>query len=323
MVMESSAGADRHRDTHARQHAHTDSDYRDLLEMDQLESRPTEEKRRNKSSTTTRKLIITGLLLATLASMSTLVQEITTWDPSGICGVWSDVPRMERALGTDNKSMYGLGPSRVTRTEFLLPLLLLSRNRTDELQLQLPAPAPVFARTVFFDGTAWNRPSKNPTRRIIYPMKLYPTCRNSSEDATRFYPSVDSQDTQMERRHFPRHEFDPHCEPMADWQKTFNPVCNQVHSTNLHDSLVDDDFRLLSSQGYWRHAWQMDEPNVTTVWKTFKYVQGRIFQYYRLAYFALSACPHHALFCICTDSTTTWRRPFLKTTALMRSPWND
>jgi hypothetical protein len=59
---------------------------------------------------------------------------------------------------------------------------------------------------------------------------------------------------------------------MADWQTTFYPVCNELHATDMPDSLVDTDLNLLSRKGFWRHAWQMDEgnQNTTTVWKTFK-----------------------------------------------------
>jgi hypothetical protein len=65
---------------------------------------------------------------------------------------------------------------------------------------------------------------------------------------------------------------------MADWQTTFYPICNELHGTDMTDTLVDDDLQLLSSKGFWRHAWQMDDEasqNVTsTVLKTFKYVDA-------------------------------------------------
>jgi hypothetical protein len=117
---------------------------------------------------------------------------------------------------------------------------------------------------------------------------------DSDDDVTRFYPTVDSQDTSMERRIWPKHELDPHCEPMADWQTTFYPICNELHGTDMTDSLVDDDLQLLSSKGFWRHAWQMDgeaNQNVTTVLKTFKYVDA-----YR-AYLCVFSCrlPTHPI----------------------------
>jgi hypothetical protein len=212
----------------------------------------------------TRTIILYGLLLVTLASLLTVVKEAWTWDPARICGQWSTTTTKTSSTTTQN----------VTRTEFFV------------------ARQP---RTVFFTGTPWTKQAR-PTNhshshtssssiRVYYPMKLLPpafrnndTNAHDDDDVTRFYPTVDSQDTSMERRIWPQHELDPHCEPMADWQTTFYPICNELHGTDMTDSLVDDDLQLLSSKGFWRHAWQMDDEanqNITTVvLKTFKYVDA-------------------------------------------------
>lgn len=100
-------------------------------------------------------------------------------------------------------------------------------------------------------------------------------------DETRYYHIGDSRDfPKMERRHWPVHDFDPHCVPSAKWQSTFYPVCNDIHAeTDVRQALIDADLSLLSSKGFWRHAWrhQVGRENgtktnqtSTTVWKTFK-----------------------------------------------------
>jgi hypothetical protein len=166
---------------------------------------------------------------------------------------------------------------------------------------------------------------------------------DEDNDVTRFYPTVDSQDTSMERRIWPQHELDLHCEPMADWQTTFYPVCNELHATaSMTDSFIRDDLQLLSSKGFWRHAWQMDHEkanhNITTVLKTLKCVDTSVLaeQYCRATYLCASIptalqLTHHSpppFLVLCfhvsyTDSHTTWRNTFLKTIASTRSPWND
>jgi hypothetical protein len=105
----------------------------------------------------------------------------------------------------------------------------------------------------------------------------------SEPDITRFYsdPNVSSADLpSMERRLYPQHEFDPHCEPMdPSWQSTFHPQCNDVHAHDMWDGLVEENsLSLLSAKGYWRHAWKKRElfadgqraGRDVTVWKTFK-----------------------------------------------------
>jgi hypothetical protein len=154
-------------------------------------------------------------------------------------------------------------------------------------------------RVVFYEGKPWTRgddkdgifSSKyNRTPPSMYPIQLRrrsARVANSAgdddeiEDVTRYYPDGDSGDyPEMERRMWPQHEFDPHCKPSAKWQSTFHPVCNEIHAVaDLRQGLVDEDLSLLSSKGFWRHAWRHQlggvnasttDPSATTVWKTFK-----------------------------------------------------
>jgi serine/threonine protein kinase len=137
-----------------------------------------------------------------------------------------------------------------------------------------------------------------------YPLKLrlrFVETKNSSDireefmDETRYYDRVDSKDTPgMERRRWPLHDFDPHCAPSAQWQTTFYPVCNEIHaSLDFRQAIVDEQFALLSSKGFWRHAWRYDvddkrsntsrwtnATSPTTVWKTFKLAHSFQERYY-------------------------------------------
>jgi hypothetical protein len=161
-------------------------------------------------------------------------------------------------------------------------------------------------RVVFLDCTAERaataavqvRPRPPRSIAIDYPLpvRLVPnatmdhtTSRAAMDDWTRFYPEGDSNDfPTMERRLWPKHEFDPHCIPMAKWQSEFYPVCNDIHANaNLREAILSGQLSLLSNKGFWRHAWRFtSQPtktlvdNVTasappptpevTVWKTFK-----------------------------------------------------
>lgn len=136
-------------------------------------------------------------------------------------------------------------------------------------------------RVVFFDGAEWH---SNKTRTTtMYPLELRQMPTNTSNiDLTRYYPVGSSKDfPKMERRRWPRHEFDPNCVPSAEWQSSFYPVCNDIHATaDLRDALISGSLSLLSNKGFWRHAWRFDQLQTnatkdtvseeTTVWKTFK-----------------------------------------------------
>lgn len=127
-------------------------------------------------------------------------------------------------------------------------------------------------RVVYLDDNAveWSRHSQTSSATLVY--QLVPDRNISISDITRFYANGDSADFNMERRLWPKHEFDPHCVPMDDWQNTFHPVCNDMHASGIVDNLMDQSLSLLSAKGYWRHAWRHDNnaTNTTTVWKTFK-----------------------------------------------------
>jgi hypothetical protein len=86
-------------------------------------------------------------------------------------------------------------------------------------------------------------------------------------DITQSYPYTDSADYDgtMERRVFPQHDHDDKCVPMADWQSTFYPTCNEFHAFDTSEALSDRNFWMLSNKGYWRYAWEVVE-NRTKQW---------------------------------------------------------
>jgi hypothetical protein len=86
-------------------------------------------------------------------------------------------------------------------------------------------------------------------------------------DITQSYPYTDSTDYEgiMERRIFPQHDHDDKCVPMADWQSTFYPTCNEFHGFDAPEALSDRDLWMISSKGYWRYAWEVVE-NKTKHW---------------------------------------------------------
>lgn len=147
----------------------------------------------------------------------------------------------------------------------------------DGTQISMPADRDVLE----FLERKINTSGSNRFQPTVYPIKLRPSPDSSTAsgeeegemDATRYYHIVaDSRELPgMERRQWPRHEFDPNCEPSAKWQSSFYPVCNEIHAgADLRQVLIDGDFSLLSNKGFWRHAWRYDAGGATTVWKTFK-----------------------------------------------------
>ena len=108
-------------------------------------------------------------------------------------------------------------------------------------------------------------------------------------DGTQAYPDLDSDDIDseddynMEMRVFPRHESDPNCVPMAEWQTTYHPTCSLLHEVDVAPAIQSSDLSLLSSSGNWRLAWELwDRPQSgwskvvgghedSVVLKTFKY----------------------------------------------------
>jgi hypothetical protein len=166
-------------------------------------------------------------------------------------------------------------------------------------------------RTVFLDGTPWT-PDLTATSRAtisIYPIRLRvppniikkkKNKKNKSNkdsnsnkatdgdtdtvtdgDHTRLYDQQDSADTPyMQHRNTGPLKFDPHCKPMAEWQSTYHPVCNEVHASPLHENLAGQSHSKLLGSGDWRSAWRIKEDysndnnvtngGATVVWKTWK-----------------------------------------------------
>lgn len=199
----------------------------------------------------------------------------------------------ERQLNTAGRQRHSTAAGRTLRSRFF------GAYRNDKHQ----------PRLVFYEGKPWTQGDDkdglfssnfNRTPPSMYPIQLRrrrstgaantttdeedEIVDDDDDDVTRYYPVGDSRDDfpEMERRLWPQHEFDPHCKPSAKWQSTFYPVCNEIHAVaDLRQGLVDDDLSLLSSKGFWRHAWRHQlggvnasstDPLATTVWKTFKYV---------------------------------------------------
>jgi hypothetical protein len=110
--------------------------------------------------------------------------------------------------------------------------------------------------TVFLDGQPFDA-------------KLRTLYRTTPEftDVTQSYPYMDSTDYEgiMERRIFPQHDLDDKCVPMADWQSTFYPTCNEFHAFDAPEAILDRDLWMISNKGYWRHAWEIVE-NKTQQW---------------------------------------------------------
>lgn len=118
-------------------------------------------------------------------------------------------------------------------------------------------------RVVFLSEAAWNG-----SHPIFDP------------DEARIGGVNDDMDPVTELRKWPRHEFDPHCQPSAAWQNANFPVCNDIHAgADLRQALIDEEFSILSGNGFWRHAWRhriggvnaaATDASLGTVWKTFK-----------------------------------------------------
>jgi len=104
--------------------------------------------------------------------------------------------------------------------------------------------------TVFLDGKPFEAKLRTLYRQVP-----------EFTDVTQTYDYTDSSDHEgkMERRYFPLHENDDQCKPMADWQSTFYPTCNEFHSSDMPEALRERDLWMLSKKGYWRFAWEAVE----------------------------------------------------------------
>jgi len=194
------------------------------------------------------------------------------------------------------------------RYSFEPRLLLPSSEKTNHLRMvSLPIEKRFTPRVAFLTASGWGgTTSRNNTEpREVTPHSItshidsiYPiTIRSQNSttgsairvhDQTRWYAHGDSSDFRgMERRQWPEHPFQKKCVPMHKWQSTQFPSCNKIHEEmDWTHNLIHEQLSLLSSKGFWRHAWKYDEDgrnntnssaatnrtttNSITVWKTFK-----------------------------------------------------
>lgn len=146
------------------------------------------------------------------------------------------------------------------------PSIILLREgcATTESKAQVLSKQPSLVRIAFLEESSSraNRKAHN---------SLKPPMFNVSSDMGLILPEEPAEEQQLPE--WPQHEFDPNCKPMADWQNKFHPVCNEFHSFDFDESLMDTSLHLLSSKGYWRHVWQRTDRNdnaTRAVWKTIK-----------------------------------------------------
>ena len=189
-----------------------------------------------------------------------------------MCLAIASIGRIEKAMTLNSRGL------QVASFRTLSSWTILSPHDTGVNYIEtLPQP-----NVVFLEGPPWTKVATagstgNVSGRVrIYPARLrYHTPSDLSEgvDATRLYDQVDSSDfPKMERRLWPHHEFDSDCEPMATWQSDVHPVCNEIHAAaDIRQTLIDDNWTILSNKGFWRHVWRhRADRSTSTVWKTFK-----------------------------------------------------
>lgn len=157
------------------------------------------------------------------------------------------------------------------RSSRSLPVTIISTESSPVLQQDR-------VETIFLEGEPFEA---KPLRT------LYRTVPEFT-DVTQTYDYTDSSDHdgKMERRIFPLHENDDHCEPMADWQSTFYPTCNEFHSFDAPGALVERDFWMLSKKGYWRHAWEVVEQHdkkwTDKTWKKYPHDSSIVLRTFKL-----------------------------------------
>ena len=188
---------------------------------------------------------------------------------------------MERSLprelrGTDTASFR----SRQRTNPRVIACILQDKNRTTSTNTKVKflECQPLLHTVLSLGPTIYEHPEE-----MIYPLKPSRSVSTlaSEPDRTRFYadPTISSQDLPfMERRIYPKHEYDLHCEPIdPSWQNSFYPVCNEMHSHSMTDDMRDDMLSILSVKGSWRLAWKNKDMfggegagDAIAVWKTFK-----------------------------------------------------
>ena len=191
-----------------------------------------------------------------------------------VAGALASITRVEQAFHE-----YPISAERLLRSATTMAFVSPESMANRYPRVVLLGPA---VRDIVSLPDAVTTPAQRPRRTVdtTYTLDLrnWKQAKNTTTeevDDTRFYPVGNSKDDfrSMERRRWPRHEWDPHCEPSAKWQSHFHPVCNDIHAVaDLQQALVTEQLSLLSSKGFWRHAWHHAKENTTetTVWKTFK-----------------------------------------------------
>ena len=112
-----------------------------------------------------------------------------------------------------------------------------------------------FVRTVFLDNV--------PFEPVLGRSILLDGAPNVEfVDATQYYHKMDSSDADdtMERKIFPEHEqYNTTCTPLSTWQTTFHPTCNEFHSHSMLQDVNNDALSILSTKGFWRYAWELQD----------------------------------------------------------------
>jgi hypothetical protein len=198
----------------------------------------------------------------------------------------------------------------------------------------LPVPFPVASRHhprivhATHQAREWQSVRRPKRTTTMQPQSLQYPLRDSNStadfDRTRLYghPNSSLDFPHMEVRRWPVHELDPeHCVPIASWQSHFYPVCNEIHEHSFQEGLAgnlttsssrsgadmqgSEQLEMLSSKGFWRLAWKLDQqPSrdavTTSVWRTFKYVRSDCWRVNRRT--VGTSCSDACLFPSCISS---------------------
>jgi len=101
-------------------------------------------------------------------------------------------------------------------------------------------------------------------------IEVYPA---EFSDNTQFYGELDSADPKLSFMELREPQVQGECVPVAEWQTTFHPSCNNLHEYDLRD--VNEKATLFGKKGYWRHAWHLEQHHEQLdehfVLKTLKY----------------------------------------------------
>lgn len=99
------------------------------------------------------------------------------------------------------------------------------------------------------------------TRNII---QQYSTTTEPT-DPTQLYPIIDSNDeryfsNKIPTPQFPINRWEPdQCVPYSEWQTSSHPTCNDFHELDIVARFKMKSMQLVSTNGYWRNAWRVDD----------------------------------------------------------------